>query len=89
MSIIRITTHYQRGSEAPYVVAHFSVPHGRDPQDFIDELIEDGDYLPKPKDKYFEFVSPATARYSGKTTFIKTELVIDVSFKVVNDFDQK
>lgn len=89
MPDIRISTHYKRGPETPYVVAHIRVPHGKDPQDFIDELIEEGDYLPKEKDEYFEFVSPPTSRYSGKTTFIKTSLVIDVSFKVVNDEQQK
>lgn len=88
MPDIRITTHYQRGTETPYVVAHISVPHGKDPQILIEELMEE-EYTPNLEEDFFEFISPATARYSGKTTLIRSDLVIDVSFKVVNDIDQK
>ncbi len=87
MPDIRITTHYQRGPEAPYVVAHVAVPHGRDPQDLIEELMEE--YAPDPKDEWYEFISPSTPRYSGKTTLIKMDHVIDVSFKVVQNPEQR
>lgn len=89
MPDIRITTHYQRGDEkpTPYVVAHIPVPHGKHPQSLVEELLEE--YTPDLEEDFFEFVSPPTARYSGKTTLIRSDLVLDVSFKVVNNVDQK
>jgi len=92
MPDIRITMHYQRGTEnpCPYAVAHVAVPHGTDPQDLIEELVEE--YTPGKGDferGYYEFISPSTATYSGKTTIIRTDLFIDLSFKVVNDRNAK
>ncbi len=92
MPDIRITMHYQRGDESPcpYVVAHVPVPHGTDPQDLIEELAEE--YTPDKDDHergYYEFISPPTAAYSGKTTVIRTDLFIDLSFKVVQDHRTK
>lgn len=87
MSDIRITCHYLRGAEVPYVVAHIPVPHGTDPQELIEELAEE--YMPDPVEVFYEFISPPTRRYSGKTTFIRTDMFIDLSFKVVNGADQE
>lgn len=87
MPDIKITMHYQRGPEVPYVVAHVPVPHGKDPHDLIEELMEE--YSPDPTDEWYEFISPSTSTYSGKTTLIKMDLVIDVSFKVVQDRMQR